>query len=159
VIDDIPDTAECFNFLFAHFARPKSWHCFDDVPEILSRLENRGYSVAVASNFDRRLHEVCNGIPALRTIKVRVISSEVGFRKPSRGFFDALVVQAGCDACEVLMVGDDASNDVAGARRAGLGAVLINRHGLIDRHGRPDSPRASADEIGSLSELLSLLDA
>jgi putative hydrolase of the HAD superfamily len=148
VIDDIPDTLECFDQLFSHFARPDSWRCFDDVPDVLTRLEAGGYSLAVASNFDRRLHEVCNGFPVLRKIGIRVISSEVGFRKPGRGFFDALVSQAGCDSKEVLMVGDDAANDVAGAREAGLSAVLINRRG-----------KPGPGDIGSLSELFGLLTA
>src|SRR5579863_2729754 len=68
VIDDIPDAAACFNQLFAHFARSDSWQCFDDVPELLARLESRGYLLAIASSFDRRLHEVCDGFPALRKI-------------------------------------------------------------------------------------------
>jgi putative hydrolase of the HAD superfamily len=151
VIDDIPDTVHCFDQLFSHFAQADSWRCFDDVPEVLARLEAEGYSLAVASNFDRRLHKVCDGFPALEKIGVRVISSEVGFRKPSRGFFAALVAQAGCDAQDVLMVGDDPANDVAGARQAGLGAVLINRQGAADRD------RPGRDEIGSLLELFDLL--
>ena len=151
VIDDIPDTVNCFDQLFSHFAQPDSWRCFDDVSEVLTRLEEEGYSLAVASNFDRRLHAVCDGFPVLQKIEVRVISSEVGVRKPGRGFFAALVAQAGCDAKEVLMVGDDFANDVAGARQAGLGAVLLNRRGLAD----PDQRNPA--EIGSLSELFGLL--
>ena len=151
VIDDIPDTVNCFDHLFSHFAQPDSWRCFDDVPEVLARLEADGYSLVIASNFDRRLHAVCDGFPALQKIGVRVISSEVGFRKPGRAFFAALVAQAGCNPQEVLMVGDDAANDVAGARQAGLGAVLINRR------GKAEAGQRSPDEIGSLSELLGLL--
>jgi putative hydrolase of the HAD superfamily len=151
VINDISGGAYCFDYLFSHFARPDSWRCFDDVPEVLARLEEGGYRVAVASNFDRRLHDVCQGVPVLRKIEVRVISSEVGYRKPGRAFFAALVSQAGCAPEEVLMVGDDAVNDVAGARQAGLGAVLINRRGAAS------SNKNWPDEIGSLSELFSLL--
>jgi len=146
VIDDISESAACFDQLFAHFARPDSWRCFDDVPELLVELESRGYMLAIASNFDRRLHDVCDGFPALRKIGLRIISSEVGFRKPGHRFFEALVAQAGCAPAEVFMVGDDATNDLEGARRAGLGAVLINRRG-----------QPGTDEIGSLSELLGRL--
>ncbi len=147
VLDDVHDVAGCFEELFAHFARPTSWRCFDDVPEVLADLQARGYRVAMASNFDRRLHAVCDGQPALAEIDVRIISSEVGCRKPGRGFFDALVAQTGCPANEVLMVGDDAANDVAGARQAGLHAVLINRRA-------PPGP----GEIGTLPELIELLE-
>jgi putative hydrolase of the HAD superfamily len=148
VIDDISDGAACFEHLFSHFAQPASWCCFDEVPQVLAELQNRGYMLAIASNFDRRLHDVCDGFPALRKIGLRIISSEVGFRKPGDKFFEALVSQTGCDPAEVLMVGDDLVNDVEGARRAGLGAVLINRRRQEQAAG------GSPDEIGNLSELL-----
>ena len=146
VIDDIPDGVACFDELFAHFARPESWRCFEDVAAVLEELERSGYRVAVASNFDRRLHAVCDGFAPLRKIDLRIISSEIGWRKPSRAFFEALATRAGCQPSEILMVGDDRDNDFEGARQAGLGAVLINR--------RPDR---AADEIGSLADLVELL--
>jgi putative hydrolase of the HAD superfamily len=142
VIDDIPDTAACFAELFAHFARPEAWRCFDEVPAVLKGLKERGYRLAIASNFDGRLHAVCDGIPALRMLDARIISSEVGIRKPHAGFFKALVRSVGCRADEVLMVGDDHSNDIAGAQSAGLAAVFLNRRG----------PRRTG-EICSLAEL------
>jgi putative hydrolase of the HAD superfamily len=142
VIDDIPDSSGCFAELFAHFARPESWKCFDEVPAVLAELRAAGYRVAIASNFDRRLHPVCDGFATLRGIDVRIISSEVGCRKPGRGFFEAVVARAGCRPDEVLMVGDDVGNDIDGARKAGLGAVLINRRGV-----------PGPGEIGSLAEL------
>lgn len=148
VIDDIADTAGCFAELFAHFSRPESWRCFEDVPAALERLEKGGYRVAIASNFDSRLHAVCDGLAPLRNVGQRVISSEVGCRKPGRAFFEALVAKAGCAPGEVLMVGDDAANDIAGARQAGLAAVLINRRG-----------QPGPDEIGSLVELCERLPA
>jgi len=146
VIDDISDGAACFAELFGHFARPQSWTCFDDVPATLGWLKAQGYGVAIASNFDSRLHAVCDGFDALRQINIRIISSEVGCRKPGRGFFDALVSRAGCQPEEVLMVGDDFANDIEGARHAGLGAVLINRRGA-----------PGGGEIESLSQLRELL--
>jgi putative hydrolase of the HAD superfamily len=147
VIDDITDANACFAELFDHFARPDSWSCFEEVPVVLARLRAQGYRLAIASNFDSRLHAVCDGFAALRDLDLRIISSEVGCRKPGRGFFEALVARAACDAGEVLMVGDDLANDIAGARQAGLQAVLINRRGS-----------AEPGEIGSLLELLKLLE-
>lgn len=146
VIDDISDGRACFDELFSHFARPASWHCFDDVAPTLAELEAAGCRVAIASNFDSRLHAVCDGFAPLRKIDLRIISSEIGWKKPSRGFFEALATRARCGPAEILMVGDDRDNDFEGARQAGLGAVLINR--------RPDR---AADEIGSLADLIALL--
>jgi putative hydrolase of the HAD superfamily len=146
VIDDISDDAACFAELFGHFARPQSWTCFEDVPAALAWLKAKGYGVAIASNFDSRLHSVCDGIDVLKQIDLRIISSEVGCRKPGRAFFEALVAGTGCQPGEVLMVGDDFANDIEGARQAGLGAVLINRKG-----------EPGPGEIASLSQLIELL--
>jgi putative hydrolase of the HAD superfamily len=146
VIDDVSDSAACFAELFAHFARPQAWTSFDEVPATLAWLKAHGFGVALASNFDSRLHSVCNGLEALRLVDLRIISSEVGCRKPGRAFFDALVARTGCAPGEVLMVGDDLSNDIEGARQAGLGAVLINRRG-----------ERGPGAIQNLSELIKLL--
>lgn len=147
VLDDVIDVAGCFDELFSHFGRAESWRCFDEVPEVLARLWTHGYRLAMASNFDRRLHAVCDGLPALSDIGLRIISSEVGCRKPGRKFFDALVMQAGCRAEQILMVGDDAANDIEGARRAGLQAVYLNRR---------TSPHPG--ELGNLRQLIELLN-
>jgi putative hydrolase of the HAD superfamily len=142
VIDDVDDPEVCFEELFAHFADPTSWRCFDDVPAALEGLRQAGFNLVLASNFDGRLRRVCDGLPAVRNVTCRVISAEVGFRKPSPRFFKALIAAAGCRAEELLMIGDDRRNDWEGARQAGLPALLINR--AADR---------APDEIGSLSEL------
>jgi len=146
VIDDVPDPAGCFAELFAHFKRPEAWSCFEDVPVGMARLREAGFRLAIASNFDSRLHSVCAGHSALQQIDLRVVSSEVGHRKPGRAFFEALVAAAGCPAVQVLMVGDDRVSDVCGAREAGLSAIRLNRSG------------PAADEIGSLLELCNWLD-
>lgn len=143
VIDDIADPQACFEDLFAHFARPASWKCFDEVLATLSSLQARGYRLLMASNFDRRLRSVCDGLPGLKLIDGCVISSEVGHRKPSPQFFSALLDAARCSAGELLMVGDDPDNDVVGARDAGIAALLINRK---------STPMAG--QLGSLAELV-----
>lgn len=142
VIDDVPDNEACFHELFAHFARPAAWRLFDDAAATLERAARSGVRVAIASNFDRRLRAVCDAFPALEVVSCRVISSEVGWRKPSPGFFAALARIAECRPEEILMVGDDRENDVEGACRAGMGGVLL------DRRGRGDK-----GEIASLHEL------
>jgi putative hydrolase of the HAD superfamily len=100
-----------------------------DVEETLDALRARGLSVALASNFDARLHAVCAGHPALASVEVRVISSEVGWKKPSPQFFRALVERCAVRPEQILMIGDDRENDVDAARAAGLKAVHLDRSG------------------------------
>lgn len=51
-------------------------------------------------------------------------SAEMGMRKPERPAFDAVVRQVGVDARSILFF-DDMPENVAGARAAGLQAVLV----------------------------------
>lgn len=155
VLPDVSAPDACFQDLFQHFGDPGSWACFDDVGPALERLARRDLQLAIASNFDARLHPVCDGLAELASIPQRVVSSEVGFRKPSRSFYDALLRQIGACAGEVLMVGDDPENDVRGAVEAGLKAVLIDRRDVLATR---DTELAGEFRIvNSLLELDSLL--
>jgi putative hydrolase of the HAD superfamily len=127
VLDDVPGPDACFDELFAHFGRPQAWVCFPDVGPALSRLRQAGFRLAIASNFDSRLHPVMTRMPELKPVELCVVSSEVKARKPSARFFEALVAAAGCAASEILFVGDDPVNDVAAAKAAGLWALQIDR--------------------------------
>lgn len=145
VLDDVADADGCFRELFDHFARPAAWHCDPADAALLTELAHRGLTLGVASNFDRRLHAVFDGLPGLAPVRVRVVSAEVGWRKPAPKFFAAVVRATGCRPGEVLFVGDDFANDYAGATAAGLRAVLL------DPHGRAP---AGVARVGRLTELV-----
>jgi len=144
VVSDVEDVEPCYQELFEHFARTESWRCFDDVAEMLLRLAQAGYRLAIASNFDARLTGLVHGLSGLAVVERSVVSSLIGFRKPSGDFYAALVRELNCDPAEVLMVGDDYDNDVLGARQAGLSALLLRR---------TDGEPVDQDEIVSLNEL------
>lgn len=129
VLPDVADLESCFRTLFDWFGEPAAWRCFPDVEPALAALERRGYRLVIASNYDSRLHAVCDGLPPVARIPGRVISSEAGWRKPHRRFYARLQEFCGCRPEEILMVGDDLENDVSGARRAGLRAVHVDRDG------------------------------
>lgn len=155
-LPDVRDLEACFRKLFDHFGRPSAWACFDDVAPSLTELHASGFRLAVASNFDRRLHPLCDrlgdGLP-LRLFEQRVISSEVGHRKPSGEFFQAVLKMTGARANEILVVGDDERNDVRGARNAGLRALHLKRDAA---HAQFDRELLERDFIQSLNELLEL---
>jgi putative hydrolase of the HAD superfamily len=129
VLDDVDDQPACFERLWDHFADPAVWRMYDDVPEIISRLTAANIRLAVASNFDARLHPLCAAFPPLRQLAVRLVSSEVGYRKPAVGFYEAVIVACGVPAESILMVGDDWLGDVVAARQAGMQAVWLDRRG------------------------------
>jgi putative hydrolase of the HAD superfamily len=146
VLDDVSDPEACFRELHAHFARPDAWRCAAGTAEVLCALRDAGRQVGLASNFDRRLRHLATALPALASIEDVVISSEVGWKKPSPRFFSALLERTGVPAGQVLIVGDDLDNDIVGGRAAGMQVLLFDPD---DRHGFPPGQR-----IRDLRELI-----
>jgi putative hydrolase of the HAD superfamily len=58
-----------------------------------------------------------------------VTSASVGVRKPVVAIFEHALSLAGAHPDEAVHVGDSVQDDVAGARAAGIEAVLIRRDG------------------------------
>ncbi len=131
VFDELSPAAvePCFLELFEHFADPNAWRVYPDVAPTLRQLRSMGLTVAVASNFDRRLHAVFDRHSDLAAIEHRFVSSEIGWRKPDARFFTTVCRELDCSPADVLYVGDDPSIDVAGAVAAGLPAILLRRSG------------------------------
>jgi putative hydrolase of the HAD superfamily len=128
VLPEVAEPDRAFDELWEHFGRPDSWRCYADVVPALDSLANQGLSLCVGSNFDGRLRGVVKGLPELKDcLDSLVISSEVGFRKPHPSFFRAACAHLGLAPENVLCVGDDPENDVRGAIRAGLSALLVDR--------------------------------
>ena len=143
-LQSLPDPEAGFLNLFEHFAQPTSWRLHAEAERVFDALQQRGVKLGLGTNFDSRVHRVIVGFPALATLHGRVVvSSAVGSRKPAKEFFNEVVRVAGCEANEVLFVGDDLRNDYEGARAAGLEAVLLD-----------PLERANVERIASLLELL-----
>jgi putative hydrolase of the HAD superfamily len=86
------------------------------------------------------------GFAEYRLLDDLIISSEVGWRKPAPKFFEAVCQRLACEPGQILFIGDSIENDYAGARSAGMRALLIDAAG---RHVQSDVRR-----IGSLAELV-----
>lgn len=54
------------------------------------------------------------------------ISEEVGFIKPAREFFDHIINELHCEPKDCLMIGDSLSNDIKGAKSAGMAVCWYN---------------------------------
>lgn len=108
-----------FEELWEHFARGRNWALFPDVAEVWQNLSRRGYELAIGSNFDARLERLCRELPPLDRCSQVFTSAQLGWAKPDVGFFRAVERVLGRGPEELLLVGDDARNDVAGATAAG----------------------------------------
>lgn len=104
---------------------------FADVPAALAELRAAGHRLVVVSNWDVSLHEMLRttGLDAL--VDGAISSAEAGARKPDPAIFRrALALAGGAPERPALHAGDSLELDVAGARAAGLDAVLIARDAL-----------------------------
>jgi putative hydrolase of the HAD superfamily len=118
---------------------------YPEVPRALARLRAGGARLAVVSNWDVSLHDVLERTGLRPLVDTVVISAEVGAAKPDPAIFRAALERLGAVAGDALHAGDSVEHDVAGARAAGIEAVLVARDGAAV----PAGVRA----IASLDEL------
>jgi HAD superfamily hydrolase (TIGR01662 family) len=120
---------------------------YPDALPCLEALRARGYVVGLAGNqsvaLERWTREA--GLP----VDVIGSSASWGVRKPSPGFFERVVAEAGCKPKELAYVGDRVDNDVLPALAVGIVAVHLRR----GPWGRLQQTPAEATAIGSLDEL------
>jgi putative hydrolase of the HAD superfamily len=116
---------------------------------------------------DHVLALVTNGAPGVQRAKLAttslaprfkaiVISAEVGIGKPEPGIFQIALETLRAGADDAVMVGDSLGRDVAGARRAGIRAIHLDRGSHETLAGPPPVPDAV---IRSLRELRPALAA
>ncbi|MDA1053784.1 MAG: HAD-IA family hydrolase [Planctomycetota bacterium] len=127
VFTDIDESEPLFRQLWNHFARSTSWAVYDDVPDVLAELHALGLITAIGSNFDDRLLAIAKELAPLNQTHAIFVSSQLGFTKPSIEFFRALEAELRLQPHQLLMVGDDVTNDIEGANQAGWHSLLLDR--------------------------------
>jgi 2-haloalkanoic acid dehalogenase type II len=122
-------------------------------PEVVGVLENlAGFA---------RLGVVTNGMEEHQRLKlaaagltdhfdVVVSSSVVGASKPDPRIFRFALERLGGRAADAVMVGDNPARDIAGAQRAGIRGVWVDRNGGDDCGVVPD---ARIGDLGGLAAL------
>lgn len=116
-----------FAALYEQFAQAEAWRVFDDVTPTLEWLRGRGFKLAVISNWDTRLRPLLARLRLDGWFDAIVVSAEVGVHKPAREIFTCAARRLGVPVASLLHVGDSAREDLAGARDAGLQALLLDR--------------------------------
>jgi putative hydrolase of the HAD superfamily len=102
----------------------------DAVPA-LTRAREAGARVVVVSNWDVSLAQVLAGVGLAPLLDAVVTSAGAGARKPDPAIFAWALARAGTAPARCLHVGDSLAEDVAGARAAGIEAVLLDRSGAL----------------------------
>ncbi len=98
---------------------------YPDARPCLAALREQGLRVGLAGEPDRP----SGNDPAVAGLSGRFdrYLGCWGVEKPTAGFFDRVVVEAGCPAGAVLYVGDRLDNDIRPAQAAGMATALIRR--------------------------------
>jgi putative hydrolase of the HAD superfamily len=122
------------------------FRAYPEVPDVLARLRAGDARLAVVSNWDVSLHDVLERTGLRPLVDAVVISAELGVAKPDPAIFRAALDRLRAAADGAVHVGDSLEHDVAGARAAGLEAVLVARNGAA----APDGVRT----VASLAELV-----
>jgi HAD superfamily hydrolase (TIGR01549 family) len=113
---------------------------YPDAVPALRELSERGERLVAVSNWDCSLPAVLERCGLGELLDGVVSSAAAGARKPDPAIFERALELAGIEADQALHVGDTPEEDVAGARAAGIRALLIDRSG-------------DGGDIASLSEI------
>ena len=148
-----PNLDACAREMYAEWAACQHFELYEEVPEVLRELAAAGVRIGLISNSHRCLASFQSHFDLQDLISATVSSSEHGFMKPHASIFSAALQIVNVAAADAVMVGDSMRQDVEGALRAGMRAVLLQRG---------DTPTTSAAELGvpvirSLRELPRLI--
>jgi putative hydrolase of the HAD superfamily len=133
------------------------WRAYPDALPTLRRLAARGVVAGVVTNWDGTARRVLEATGLRPWVEPVVVSSECGREKPDPAIFRLALEQAGVEASEAVMVGDNGHDDVAGARAAGMRAFWLDRHLGRDLR-RGDAPPSGATPVDSLAALYAALE-
>jgi putative hydrolase of the HAD superfamily len=142
---------EYFEEVFEAFGGPSYWTLYPETPGVLKGLKEQGYELGIISNFDSRLFNVLRGLGIADLFDTITISSLAHAAKPAPKIFQLALDKHAMDPDDAVHVGDSRRDDVDGARKAGLQAVLIERESQLS------SSASNIPVIQSLEQLPALL--
>jgi putative hydrolase of the HAD superfamily len=116
-----------------------------DAPATLDTLRAAGLRLAMVSNWDYTLPHELERLGIAHAFEEVAVSATLGVAKPHPSIFRWTMREMGVSPDEVVHCGDHPEKDCAGARAAGIRAVLVDRDNLF-----PDAPYP---RIRSLTDL------
>ena len=153
-----PDLPESFfHDVDRAFRRRSAFHVFPDVIPALDAMLAAGLRLGVVSNWGWAAPELLQNLELARHFEVLSISARVGYQKPHPAIFQHALELMGIEPDKAVHVGDDPGADVAGARRAGIEPILIDRRGRRHPPIGAGAPADGAPIISDMGELLDLL--
>ncbi len=132
LVDPIERFDDFFDELYHAFASENTWKIFDEVFDVLTNLKAQGYYLAIISNWDHRLIEICANLKLDKCFDEIFVSALVGYAKPDSRIFEKACDKGGVLPREALHIGDSITDDYYGAKNAGLDALFLDREGTCN---------------------------
>src|SRR5579864_3284879 len=122
-----PRLDDCAREIYAEWAACQHFELYDEVPQVLREIAAAGVRIGLISNTHRCLASFQTHFDLQGLISATVSSSGHGFMKPHPSIFSAALQLVDDKPSDAMMVGDSLRQDVEGALRAGMQAVLLHR--------------------------------
>ena len=104
--------------------------CLSRIPNenlvTLKRLREDGYLIGLISNADAMEYEAWLGSPLSSLIDADVFSCDAGCVKPEREIYEKCFELLGVTGRDCLFVGDGGSNELVGAKEAGMTTAFLS---------------------------------
>jgi len=97
--------------------------------ETLVELRAQGLGVGLITVCSEDVPDVWGETPFVHLFDATVFSCSVGMRKPDPRIYRLACEELGVEPEEAMFVGDGANDELAGARRVDMEAILIHRRG------------------------------
>ena len=133
------------------FESPKKTALLPGTEELLPYLKEKGYRLSIVSNgFKEVQYEKMRTSGIYGYFDHVFLSEDIGYQKPDRRFFDWVLESLNAEPRQCMMIGDDITVDIAGARDAGIDQIFCNFAGA-----KPDfEPTHTVFELKSIMEIL-----
>ena len=141
-----------FDSLYRHFQTSSAWVVYADVVPALWRLRSDGRRIGLITNSDARVHRLLEALELRVWFDSVAIPGLAGAAKPDPAIFRYALARAEVSAECSFYVGDLISEDVDGARGAGMFPILLDR-------GRRHQENTGVVTIESLDDLPAALNA
>jgi putative hydrolase of the HAD superfamily len=124
--------------------------------ETLAELRSSGYGVGLITVCSEDVPDVWGETAFAELFDAAVFSCAVGLRKPDPRIYRLACEQLAVEPAEALFVGDGANDELAGAERVGMRAILIHRPG--EEPPWEEVRDWGGPRITTIPQVLSLLD-
>ncbi len=131
------DIREGIDRFYDKFQEGHYLEVYSDVLPTLGALQQGQIRMGILSNWSEHLEPLLDKLGIRSYFEFVVVSAKVGVEKPDGRIFDITVDHAGVPHSRILFVGDHPEDDILAARKAGIDALLLDRHDRNERYHLP----------------------